>query len=65
MLAALAGLLALDRETGAALRATRGNDGATALGLHAYQKTMGAFAAHNGRLISTFHDAISLEEKTN
>lgn len=45
----------LDRQTMAALGATGANDAAAALGLHAHEKAVGALAAHDGRLVGTFH----------
>ncbi len=47
--------LGLDRETMTALRTACANDAAAAAGLHANQKTMGALATHDRRLISAFH----------
>lgn len=45
----------LDAKAMTALGAARANDSATTLGTHANEETMGAFAAHDGRLVSTFH----------
>src|SRR6201995_1478984 len=51
--------LALDREALAALRATCVDDLAAASGLHANAKAVGALATGNGRLVSTFHVALT------
>jgi hypothetical protein len=42
-------------QTLATLGATRVDDGTTATGLHAHQKTVGAGAADFGRLVCAFH----------
>jgi len=47
----------LNRQTLTALGATGANHGASALGAHAHQKTMGTLAAHDGRLVCTFHES--------
>jgi len=45
----------LDGQALAALGATGVDDSAPGAGLHAYTKTVGAFATGNGRLESAFH----------
>ena len=51
---------ALNRQTLAAFGAAGINDGTTAFGLHANQKTVGALTADFGGLIGTFHVMILL-----
>src|SRR5690554_305552 len=46
----------LDGQAFAPLGTTRVNDGATATGLHANAKAVGALATGDGRLESAFHD---------
>jgi hypothetical protein len=50
---------ALDGETLTALRAASVDDLAAAGGLHAHAEAMGALATGDGRLISTFHVALT------
>ena len=52
----------LDGETLAALGAARSDHSAPTLGLHADQEAVGAFTAHDGRLVSAFHDAVPLDK---
>ena len=49
----------LDREALTALRATCVDDLAAADGLHANAETVGALTTGNGRLVSTFHVALT------
>lgn len=51
-----------DRQTFATLGATRVDDGAATGGLHARAETVRTLAAHNGRLIGTFHDESPTDE---
>ena len=51
------------RETMPSLGATRANHVASSARLHANEKTVGAFAAHDGRLIGAFHGDGSLFAK--
>lgn len=48
----------LDSQALAAFGATSVDDGTTAFGFHANQKTVGTGAANFGGLVSTFHDEL-------
>jgi hypothetical protein len=50
-------------QTNTALGTAGADDGTTATGAHAHEKTMGTLAAHDRRLVGTFHDRVSLQEK--
>ena len=52
-----------DGEAMSPLGATRANHVASSAGPHADEKTMGALAAHDGRLIGAFHGTVSLFAK--
>jgi len=52
--------LGLDSQALAALGATRVQDSAATAGSHADTETVGALAADDGRLVSTFHFLVSL-----
>ncbi|CAL8472439.1 protein of unknown function [Caballeronia sp. S22] len=49
----------LDGQALATLRAASVDDLAAASGLHANAEAMGALAARHGRLVSTFHGALT------
>jgi hypothetical protein len=50
-------------QTNTALGAAGTDNGTATTGAHAHEKAMGTLAAHDGRLVGTFHDRVSLQEK--
>jgi hypothetical protein len=55
--------LALNSQTMTSLGATGANDGATTTGAHTDEEAVGTLAAHDGRLVSTFHGGFPSLEK--